>query len=396
MKRIGIVLGSSPGGGIYQYAQAVLDAFLRLPPDRYDLVVAYSHDVWLNQIPPGKTRVIQLRKESFRSRLFNRLWHMGNLSMSLWRKVAPALDPNVRAMVDAKCDLWLNPSNDSWAFRAPVPALGTIHDLMHIYEPHFPEVGSAAELAERDFHFRETCKWSKGIVVDSEMGKQHVVDAYDIEPDRVHSLPYIAPRYIYDSARNPSTELPYELPEKFFFYPATFWKHKNHAGLFAALVKLHEKFPEMRLVLAGANQNGYADAVKKVDELGIKQHVVFLGFVPEEHMFGLYRRARALIMPSFFGPTNIPQLEAFVAGCPVATSRIYGIPEQVGDAALLFDPSSVDEIASCMERLWTDDALCASLVERGYAHARDWGPPHFAARLRQIIEEVTSTGPTRY
>jgi glycosyltransferase involved in cell wall biosynthesis len=127
-----------------------------------------------------------------------------------------------------------------------------------------------------------------------------------------------------------------------------------------------------------------------VAELGITDNVVFLGYVPDEHMFELYSRARALIMPSFFGPTNIPQLEAFVAGCPVATSRIYGIPEQVGNAALLFDPNSIGEIAGCMERLWIDDALRATLIERGHERAANWGPPQFADRLRDIIETVIS------
>jgi glycosyltransferase involved in cell wall biosynthesis len=106
-------------------------------------------------------------------------------------------------------------------------------------------------------------------------------------------------------------------------------------------------------------------------------------------MFELYRRARALIMPIFFGPTNIPQLEAYVAGCPVAAAGIYGVPEQVGDAALLFDPKSADEIATCMERLWTDDALCNDLAERGQKRAREWGPVQFSARLREIVDAVT-------
>ena len=106
---------------------------------------------------------------------------------------------------------------------------------MHIYEPDFPEVGSPAELKEREFHFVETCRWSKGVAVDSEVGKKQLVEAYRISPDKVFALPYIAPKYIYDE--NPVTQLPYELPEKYFFYPATFWLHKNHAGLFSALSK---------------------------------------------------------------------------------------------------------------------------------------------------------------
>jgi len=388
MKRIGIVLGSSPGGGVYQYAQAVLDAFLRLPKDRFELVVAYSHPVWLGLIPQNRAKVIHL-DESFRSRIFNRAWHAANLPMAEWRKVAPLIDPNVRMLVREKCDLWINPSNDNWAFRAPVPSLGTIHDLMHIHEPQFPEVGSSDEIREREFHFIETCRWAKGVAVDSSVGKQQLVDAYRISPERVHVLPYIAPKYIYDALESPPADLPYDLPEKYFFYPATFWLHKNHAGLFAAVAKLRDQYPDIRLVLAGAKQNGFTEAFRKVEQLGISGNVVFLGYVPDSHMFDLYRRARALIMPSFFGPTNIPQLEAFVAGCPVAAAGIYGVPEQVGDAALLFDPDSVDEIAAVMEKLWTDDALALDLIERGKKRAREWGPPEFSARLQEIVEALT-------
>jgi glycosyltransferase involved in cell wall biosynthesis len=105
-------------------------------------------------------------------------------------------------------------------------------------------------------------------------------------------------------------------------------------------------------------------------------------------MPGLYRAARALVMPTFFGPTNIPQLEAFALGCPVATSRIYGIPEQVGDAALLFDPSSVDEIYDAIEKLWTDDALCAGLAQKGREHEAKWGRPQFRSRLAEIVEQL--------
>jgi glycosyltransferase involved in cell wall biosynthesis len=388
MKRIGIVLGSSPGGGVYQYAQAVLDAFLKLPNDKFELVAAYSHPVWLGLIQKNKARIIHL-DESFRSKLFNRVWHAANLPMSAWRKVGKFIDPNVRMLVSEKCDLWINPSNDNWAFRAPVPALGTIHDLMHIYEPHFPEVGSREEIREREFHFIETCRWAQGVAVDSNVGKEQLTEAYRIEPARVFVLPYIAPKYIYDALESPPLELPYDLPKKYFFYPATFWLHKNHAGLFEAIAKLRDKYPEMKLVLAGAKQNGYSDAFAKVEQLGISGNVMFLGYVPDSHMFELYRRARALVMPSFFGPTNIPQLEAFVAGCPVAAAGIYGVPEQVGDAALLFDPASTDEISGCMERLWNDDALCEDLARRGKKRAREWGPPQFASRLQEIVEALT-------
>jgi glycosyltransferase involved in cell wall biosynthesis len=105
-----------------------------------------------------------------------------------------------------------------------------------------------------------------------------------------------------------------------------------------------------------------------------------------------YRRARALVMPTFFGPTNIPPLEALSCGCPVAVSNIYAMPEQLGDAALYFDPASPSEIASALERLWRDDALCARLREQGQRRIASWTPAHFARRLKAVLDDVLILG----
>src|SRR6185503_2369353 len=121
-------------------------------------------------------------------------------------------------------------------------------------------------------------------------------------------------------------------------------------------------------------------------QAGIESSVSFVGRVPDADMAQFYRRARCLVMPTFFGPTNIPPLEAFALGCPAAVSGIYGMPEQVGDAALTFDPRSQDEIADALRRLWTDDALCLRLRERGHERARAWNQAAFNRRLEAILD----------
>jgi glycosyltransferase involved in cell wall biosynthesis len=298
----------------------------------------------------------------------------------------------MRALVAEGCDLWICPNHDRYSFRADIPALGTVHDLMHRYEPSYAEVSANGEYAAREFHFSETCRWSKGILVDSAVGKQQVEESYGVPSRKIFVLPYIAPRYIYDhdSAADNGLAERYSLPPKYFFYPAQFYTHKNHRALIAALARMRDAYPDVRLVLVGLEErNGFEAVQKMVREHRLDDNVVFLGYVPDEDMPGLYRRARALVMPTFFGPTNIPPLEAFAMRCPVATSRIYGIPDQVGDAALLFDPHSVDEIHDCLVRLWTDDALCASLVEKGRRRAEEWGPPQFRDRLQEVIDTLT-------
>jgi len=117
----------------------------------------------------------------------------------------------------------------------------------------------------------------------------------------------------------------YRLPEKFILYPARFWEHKNHRSLIEAVRLLKQTIPDLKLVLAGSQQNAYAASVELVRRYDLMDDVLFLGHIPDDDMPELYRRARAMVMPTFYGPTNIPPLEAFVAGCPVAVSAVYGM-----------------------------------------------------------------------
>jgi len=103
-----------------------------------------------------------------------------------------------------------------------------------------------------------------------------------------------------------------------------------------------------------------------------------------------YRRARALIMPTFFGPTNIPPLEAMALGCPAAVSRIYGMPEQLGHGALFFDPHALVEVVQIMRKLWNDDDLCNALSRQGLQRSAEWTQAHFNRRLEQILTDVLS------
>ncbi len=390
MKKIGVLLSASPGGGAFQYTQAMLNAVLAFPPE-YEITAAVGDPLWL-EVLPERVKIVRLEDTKF-NRALNKLWHITRLPQSLWRRTVARLDSNVRTLQSANCDLWICPNHDRFAFRAPIPALGTVHDLMHRYERRFPEVSANGEFEAREFHFGETSRWAKGVLVDSQVGKDQLVESYNVDPGKVFVLPYIAPAYIYDSdpARDEEIRQRYELPKKFFFYPAQFYRHKNHVGLIDAFARLRESHPDVRLVLVGTKErNGFEEVQEQVKRLGLEDNVLFLGYVPDEDMPALYRSARALVMPTYFGPTNIPQLEAFALGCPVATSRIYGIPAQVGDAALLFDPASVTEIYACLRRLWTDDALCAKLADRGRQRAADWGPPQFRDRLVKIVEELTA------
>ena len=90
-----------------------------------------------------------------------------------------------------------------------------------------------------------------------------------------------------------------------------------------------------------------------------------MGFIDNEDIVELYKNSLALVMPTYFGPTNIPPLEAFALGVPVLYSDLPGLRDQVGDSALLLDLNDPNSMAKNLINLMTDDNLRATLIRLG-------------------------------
>ena len=114
------------------------------------------------------------------------------------------------------------------------------------------------------------------------------------------------------------------------------------------------------------------------------KNVTIKGFVSDENITYLYRHAVGMIMPSYFGPTNIPPLEAMALGCPVAVSDKYAMPEQVGDAGLLFNPDSPKEIAECIRKMWCDEKLRQQMIKKGYERVNNGRRKSSAKGLKKL------------
>jgi glycosyltransferase involved in cell wall biosynthesis len=378
--------GNPPeGGGAFQYAQSVLSVLSALPEASYRIVVAYSHPAWESRLVGSASHVECMRVRYGILDMGVKAALRFGFPLMPWRTVAKYIHPLTRRMRAAACDLWLFPAQDIWTYAIPVPAVGVIHDLMHRYESSFPEVSAFGLFRRRERHYRRLCRYARAVLVDSNVGKRQLMESYSLCSERAYVLPYVAPAYMYVETLPFGFDGRYCLPKKFIFYPAQFWEHKNHVRLLEAMAMLRIEFPDLYLVLAGSSKNGYRRALETIDRLGLIDRVLLTGYVPDEDIPEFYRRALAMVMPTFFGPTNIPPLEAMVAGCPMAVSGIYAMPEQVGDAALLFDPESVDEIAGAIRRLATDSELRQRLAMKGRERARRWGMSQFHARLVAII-----------
>jgi len=102
-------------------------------------------------------------------------------------------------------------------------------------------------------------------------------------------------------------------------------------------------------------------------ELGLADRVAFPGFVPNGEIRCFYKQSLALVMPTYFGPTNLPPLEAFHLGVPVLYSDLPGMREQVGDAALRLDLNDPACLAEHLLSLVKTPGLREQLIARGHA-----------------------------
>lgn len=388
MKNIAVYLvGKADNGGSYQYWRAVLKALSQLDNREYKVriyspfsdwgVIAGSLQMSFEVVNPYLNLL-----QKICIYIFPRF-----LPKAIIKKFSIIYNPFVRKMKKNKPDLWIGQTTEIGGDILDVPTIAPIFDLMHRYRKDIKEVSE--RYIEREKLYTYLCRHAAMLLVDSEVGKQHVIECYgnliDNLSDKIRILPFIPPDYIYEK-KSKTCEEAKDFP-KYFFYPAQFWTHKNHVKLLKAVKLLKEKGITVNFIFVGSEQNNEKAISSLVVEYGLVKQIKILGYVSNEEMVYLYQNARALVMPTLFGPTNIPQLEAFELGCPVATSRIYAIPEQVGDAALLFDPESVEEIASTMEQLWTDDELCRRLAEKGKKRSALWGQEQFSERLLQYIKD---------
>jgi glycosyltransferase involved in cell wall biosynthesis len=143
----------------------------------------------------------------------------------------------------------------------------------------------------------------------------------------------------------------------------------------------------IEMVFTGSDKGNAGHVFGKINELGLHDQVHMLGFVPREDLRALYSEALALTFASFFGPDNIPPLEAFTLGCPVIASRVSGAEEQLGDAALLFDPADPEDLVSAILTISRDQQLRARMVQKGAEIAKTRTPQAYVEQVCKILDK---------
>jgi len=251
-------------------------------------------------------------------------------------------------------------------FLTKIPNIYHPHDLQHI---HLPQYFNSFEIGRREARYPILCSQASLIGVTSEWVRQDLIRQYKVPEDkiRVIVLPPVLHAYKSPSENDISrVRDKYALNEPFIFYPAQTWPHKNHIALLEALVILRDHYGiKVNFISCGQLNDFYLMIEKQINQLGLSEQVKFLGFVDPIDMFCLYKLCNSVIVPSKFEAMSGPVGEAFLAGAPVACSNVTSLPEQAGNAALIFNPDKPEEMAKAIYQLWTDESLRKKLIKLG-------------------------------
>lgn len=405
--RIGVVPRlEGSGGGIYQYSVTMLDGLSAISP-RPELVlfteprsrkVAQAWEARGYQIADLWPRTLRWRVRRAMLRIAPRSKHVATAGEHAYS--VRLQSAQVRQRIDRfGLDFIVLPAPSPFGFESDVPYVMAVHDLQHRLHPEFPEVSDDGEWSHREYLVRNGIKGALAVLVDSEIGREDVLDCYGdlIDADRVAVLPFLPASYLTSPVDTSGTEQVRErfgLPERYLLFPAQFWPHKNHVRVVQALGRLRRKRGiDVAVAMCGSAGDRQRDSLlKRLRETARKERVEdlvhFLGYVDDDLMGPLYSASRGVILPTFFGPTNIPVLEAWALGVPVLTSDIRGIREQCGDAAILVDPDSSESIADGMYSLWSDEGVRRDLVRRGTERLGSYGRPEYLARLSAIVAQA--------
>ena len=251
--------------------------------------------------------------------------------------------------------------------RTKLPTVLTLHDLQH---HDLPANFSFAEHRWRRMLYDRYARTATLVVTVSNYSRCRIIEALGVAPERVIAIPHgVDPqRFAPDHAAADQARLaPLNLPERFLFYPASLWPHKNHMRLLDALARVSDD--RVHLLLCGATAGRLEALLAAAAERGLGNRVRHLGFVPADALPAIYRRAAALVFPSVYEGFGLPPLEAMASGCPVASSTRGSLAEVCGDATAVLEPDNPEQMARTISTVLDDEGLRRRLRSAGLAQA---------------------------
>jgi glycosyltransferase involved in cell wall biosynthesis len=352
--------------GVGNYTAHLLAALLDISSD-YEYLL-YSNRP-LGKLEPALSRATQV---------------MGYLPFSRWLWMQLLLPRIIRESRPDLCHF----TNALAPLQQPTPFALTIHDAsLFLYRQYHPR----SRLLAIRLLLPILAQRADAIITVSEYARNDLIQSLQLPQEKVHVV-YEAPaanfQPITDKQRLAALRGKYNLPDKYILAVGALEPRKNLTRLVRALSKLHQRGSTATLVMAGPMGWMMEGFEKQIEQLGLKNYVQYLGYVPAEELPGLYTMATVFAFPSLYEGFGLPPLEAMACGTPVLTSRYSAMAEVCADAAHLVNPRDEDELADALWQLLCDGPWRHELSERGLERARQFSWQSAAEQTMAVYRRV--------
>ncbi len=268
------------------------------------------------------------------------------------------------------------------------PDARLFHATEHLLPPfrHLPTVLTVHDLIFRHLpqHHKRLNRWylnlamplyvrrATHLIAVSEATRRDLMAAYGVPAEKITVIyeaadPRFGPR---DALEQQTIRANYGLPPAYFLYLGTIEPRKNLLRLLRAWEPLYLAGEAPPLVIVGKRGWLSEPFFEAVERSPAREGLILTGYVLDDDLPALIAAATAFVFPSLYEGFGLPPLEAMACGTPVLCSDRSSLPEVVGDAALLFDPTDEEAIRAAMRRIWADEALREALRRRGMARAK--------------------------
>lgn len=267
----------------------------------------------------------------------------------------------------------------------------TVHDLTHLMYPRYYNLMNSLYM---NLGIRWSMRKSNAIIAVSKNTKADLVSKLGANTAKIHCV-YEAMdenyHLIEDRTRLEVVRDKYNLPPEFILSVAGLQPRKNLPNLIKAFCLAKER-PEVthKLVMIGAPLWQHSAIFDEIRASPVISEIVWLKFVPEEDLPAIYNLANLFVYPSLYEGFGLPLLEAMACGCPVVCSNSSSLPEVAGDAAILIDPTSAEQLADGIYRVLVDDNLRQDLTKKGLKRSSQFSWEKAARETLEVLEEVYS------
>lgn len=333
-------------GGVFQYAFRLISALVEHTDTKVIAIIR----------PAGKG-------------IFDDLKGYRNFREVLWGPNSSLLD----VVKTENIDVIHIPAQSFHNLTFSVPMITTLHDLQHF---HYPEFFTTDEIKFRDIYYKHSAEFAERIIVSFQHVKDDIVRFYGVPAEKIDVCPIgsIIAKPVEDS-ESAKIKKKYGVSERYLFYSANTWRHKNHISLIRALKILHEKYGDkISLVCTGQKYpDYYPQLLEEVNKLNLKDYVNFTGYIPEDDVRMLLKNSTLAVIPTLYEAGSFPLMEAMAYEVPVICSNVTSLPDTIGDKRFVFDPKDVEQIAEKAAMMLTDEKLVQENMENSRIKVREGG-----------------------